>query len=244
MAKRRSPADLSQIINAILRESDRGCVLVSAAWLEDILRMAICRTMSRIHGFGTNKLPTEERDAMERALLEGALNRAANRIVFCRLAGLISAPMAAAMESLFTLRNQHFAHFAGPSRLTDPAVQVALAQFTKAVDELNRGNPPNIEDLIKLGKRKYSNARKDFMAAYASLLAEVYMAFWWTDLFTKGFIEGFPLLVQHLQQQCITLGGTPDLNFPKPVEAGEERGLASRPSDTPQSGPGPQSPPE
>src|SRR5690349_6980223 len=128
---------LNEIVDAIVSESDRGCVLVSAAWIEDLLKTSIKSMLLKLFLYGPNPFPKfEMADAMHESLVNGALGRAGTRVDFCRSIGMIDDHSKEAMNALFGLRNQHFAHFAGVSRLNDPLINDHFENFTKAVQNI------------------------------------------------------------------------------------------------------------
>jgi hypothetical protein len=176
------PADsVDNIIDAIVRESDRGCVLVSAAWIEDPLKSAIKGVFLKLFLYGPN--PTqkyEDADSMHESLVNGALGRAGTRVNFCRSTGMINDDCSAALNALFGMRNQHFAHFAGVSRLSDPLINDLYANFTKAVEATNRG--PIRPLRRKIGVKAHSKRRKHFMGGI--LILSSYVIKSTTDMFT------------------------------------------------------------
>lgn len=168
---RRPPDKIEKILTALKRESDRGCVLVSAAWVEEQLRMGIDAIIEQTSSrYGHHPVDVKEFDSLTNSLLNGALNRASSRVTYCRAIGMIDAGMAAGLEALFSLRNDHFAHFAGVSRLTDPRVKDQLCNLLKAVmpSEYVNGKLHFPHEPIKRNK-KQSKARFDFLSAVMTL---------------------------------------------------------------------------
>jgi hypothetical protein len=162
-------------IRAIVKESDRGCVLVCAAWIEDLMRTIIRDEIDFAQKFrflnsapGEKQVPDKEFDSLARTLVNGALNRAANRVAYCRAIGLIDERLAAGMNALFSLRNEFFAHFAGVSRLNDRRVSQRLKEFKT----INHQGDSSFS--MNLSRKSYSKARCDFMNAFSVLVLNLF----------------------------------------------------------------------
>lgn len=164
MAKRQS-AQVREILEAIVKESDRGCVLVSSAWLEDRLGIIISAWI-RVCGTKNpcNRVPNDELESLIKETVNGALNRARNRVTFCRAIGVIDRGTSDALLSLFNIRNDHFAHFAGVSRLTDIRAKDQLDKFfgfVRVPSPLLKARFPG----ERVVKKNHSKARREFMNA-------------------------------------------------------------------------------
>ncbi|WP_152097094.1 hypothetical protein [Lacipirellula parvula] len=128
-------------------ESDRGCVLIAAAWVDDQLRVLIGNIFKDLNDCGVHPVAAKEFDALNRSILDGCFGKSVNRVNFCRLIGAIDSPTAAAMAALFQLRNEHFAHFAGVSELSDSAVAPKLSEFIESVVEAHP-NPASLQNTV------------------------------------------------------------------------------------------------
>jgi hypothetical protein len=154
-----------EITQALASESDRGCVLVGAAWIEDLMRTMIrdeieflCQTRDV-----SSTVPKDIKSLLK-TIVDGAMNRAANRVAFIRATGMIDDRLRNSMNALFLMRNEFFAHFPGRSSLSAPQVSQRLKEFCEI-------NPTNDETFTaSLGKQRYSHGRRRFLNAF-SLLA-------------------------------------------------------------------------
>lgn len=163
-----------EILHAIIKESARGCVLVCAAWAEDIMRRILWRELAFIHIVrGIHPVPAKDLDSLLHALLDGALMRSANRVACCRAMGVIDENTAIALNALFSMRHKYFAHFAGPSRLNDPRVSQRLKEFTDHVIKPKDSKPFSS---YPENRKQYSKARLRFMDAYADLMIGIFNA--------------------------------------------------------------------
>jgi hypothetical protein len=133
MAKKRKPAQFTSFMSAILTESDRGCVLTCAAGLEDELRDNIKLAIQILQRNMRMSIVRKEHKKRVDIILDGALGRAGSRIAFCQAIGIIDAKTASSLNQLFQIRNQHFAHFAGVSQLTDRGIKDQLDAFIGSV---------------------------------------------------------------------------------------------------------------
>jgi hypothetical protein len=161
---RRAPGPVQDIIRAIRSESDRGCVLVSAAWMDEQLRTFIETLLLAVERGSPNPVLKTELLGKIDSLLSGMFDSAMNRTDFCRATGMIDASMHLALRALFQLRNRHFGHFAGISRLTNPEPQDLLKNFfdayTLSPELLNARLPGD----GKVRQRRHSKIRRRFMS--------------------------------------------------------------------------------
>lgn len=174
MAKR-PPGNIDEIYQAMVNETDRGCVLVSAAWLEDRLKNSIELLLKQLGLFGNFDPPEDEYKSLMNGLLDGALGRAANRITFCLAIGMVNKNTASALNAVFSLRNDHFAHFAGVSRLTDARVKDQLENFIKAAAAPSEWAERKLyPEQAASAKRRHSKARRDFMNSVLQVSVDIY----------------------------------------------------------------------
>src|SRR5258708_2996105 len=96
---------LQNLANALIPKSDPGCVLVSAAWLEDQLRFAIDVLLIKLSSYGNHFPGMDAQKSLRDDLLNGAIGSAKARVTLCRAIGMIDEPTAAALNALFSLRN-------------------------------------------------------------------------------------------------------------------------------------------
>jgi hypothetical protein len=157
----------NEVLRAVIKESDRGCVLVCAAWVEDMLREMISNEIEFMRDIrGLHPISPKDYDSYLRSLLDGALNRAGNRVAFCRVAGFVDESTADALTALFLMRNEYFAHFAGVSRLNDKRLTQRLKEFTDSV--VPQGSKKAFSGTLR--RKSYSKARCKFMDAYSDLV--------------------------------------------------------------------------
>jgi hypothetical protein len=131
---RKPLAEVNAIYHALRAESDRGCIVVGAAWVESQLGELIRCLMTLLPS-------TRTIDAVKKPkLIDEVLNdrfslgSAASRRQFCRAVGLIDERMCKSIELLSQLRN-HYAHWAGPSDLKDPHVQDSLRKLFDSIPD-------------------------------------------------------------------------------------------------------------
>ena len=156
----------SELHDAILAESDRGCVLVSCSWIEEQLGNAIKSLLIAVREIGTPAYP-EKRSVVE--YVNGPLESCRwGRRMFCRATGLTDKSLDKAVESLFAIRNGHFAHFPKIVSFDDPSVSKPLEDFLKNVGKLGP-----VDDYLKLSTFSeavsHSRNRKEFMDATSHL---------------------------------------------------------------------------
>jgi hypothetical protein len=163
----------SEIFKAVAAESDRGCVLVAAAWMDDLLRDIVWDAIDNSYPCGAFVVPDKERNSLKRAVLDGSLGRSSSRINFCRVAGIFDAPTTTALTALLQLRNDNFAHFAGVSRLSDPKVKQRLEEFTSAAKD---SQETFTYDQESQNLKKHSRSRIDFMFSFHFLMISVLQA--------------------------------------------------------------------
>jgi DNA-binding MltR family transcriptional regulator len=119
-----------EFVLALEHESDRGFVLATTAWIEDMLQLVIKATIR----ISTEVLGDE--DARMKKLDEvlsdsrGGLGGLKARTTFCAALGVIDDDQQKQIELLARIRN-HFAHFAGPSTLDDPALADEIRSFVQ-----------------------------------------------------------------------------------------------------------------
>lgn len=162
MAKKRPPAKVTDFLEAIIDESDRGCVLVSAAWLEDQMREFIESVLHAMQLHGPYKLPAEMLETLTRKVCTDALGGAFDRVDFCRLVGAIDDDTESALRTVLTMRNHHFAHFAGVSVLSDPKLTNHLTNLRNSLASWSFFRMDLSEDVRRRGK-EYSPERIEFM---------------------------------------------------------------------------------
>jgi len=157
---------------ALLRESDRGCVLVAHAFVEEELGNVLRKHFVRVSGS-----PKESFDA----LLEGSLGTFAPRVRMARALGLIDNNMLATLLAVNDLR-VHFAHYRGLVTLNTNVTE----KLRQTLDTQERQNAQALGKYVyrwfarraKTPMPKHSRARTLFV----SIAAEV-----WSSLCTLSW---------------------------------------------------------
>lgn len=168
-----------EFFDAVWKESDRGCVLICAAWIEDLMRTLIhdelefISDIRRLHVISATELDRGIRD-----IADGAFGKATNRIAFCRVTGMISRELERALKVLFTLRNKHFAHFAGVSRFNDARIKHLLEDFSEhakaAFEETGQERKNAARNISRGLNRAYSKSRIKFMHAFSDVACALF----------------------------------------------------------------------
>jgi hypothetical protein len=169
---RRLSGPPKEIFDALLKESDRGCVRVAAAWMEDVLGMTIDGVLKILLSYAPRNVLLAETQSCRNSVVNGALSRANSRVSFCRAIGMLDEPTTMALTALFNLRNDHFAHVAGVSRLSDRLVKDQLKNLLEAA----KITPQYVQSVFPTAKsaRQFSLARREFMSTIFFLTAKVH----------------------------------------------------------------------
>jgi hypothetical protein len=120
-------AEFQCVLDAMISESHRGCVLVGVALLEWKMAEVLKSTLLLRHEEEERSRIEKEIETMLNPLNEKSiLGAAAARGRMCRVLGLISHETHKLLKDVLAFRNKYFAHFRGKSKLTDEHVKSAL----------------------------------------------------------------------------------------------------------------------
>lgn len=158
----RYPENVDDILSGLGADSDRGCVLIAASWLDKLLEDRLCEHFKKSSGISDDELKT---------LVSGdfaVLGAIANRARMAMALGLIFKDVYAALRILVDLRN-HCAHHPGLVTLTSDRV----AQIADKLDEqLEQSNLPRHLALRIVPSSEtipIFSARSDFLVVIARL---------------------------------------------------------------------------
>ncbi|HEY5312329.1 MAG TPA: hypothetical protein VIK18_07405 [Pirellulales bacterium] len=163
-------ADATECLRTVMRvlidESDRGCVLAGAAWLDELLGNLLMAKFNL------------ESDGAEKSinfllvnLPEPPLQNSGRKRHLCRALGLISDEMLERLGNLFRIRSRYFAHFSGPRSLADTDIQKDVHAFVKTYD---LGWIPLV--FADMSEAPMSFERQHFIATVALLWMEIGLA--------------------------------------------------------------------
>lgn len=137
--------DLKGIIDALFDESDRGCILVGAAWVEDCLDKLLRATFKRASGIGNKELDKllsyEEKNP--------PLASSTARVKVAEALGLFNRRIGRSLRSLLNYRNAA-AHWRKGLTLGAPKDQDAKKQLAEFL--ANVPHPPGLDEIFKLHK--------------------------------------------------------------------------------------------
>lgn len=152
-----SDEELHLVLDTMVNESHRGCVLVGVALIEWKLEQVITVALTARHEARKVALVEKEIKIMLDPLHEkSVLGSAAARARMCRVLNLISDHTHKALKELFRFRNQHFAHFRGRAKLTN-------ARIKKDLESLNDRVPYGKTPLVKFDHGKLDHEHLMFV---------------------------------------------------------------------------------
>ena len=121
-----------KIAEGLQKESDRGAVLIGAAWVEDCLEQVLRAQIEKTSDFP----PTQIETLLDPAADKSLLGSAGARLKAARMFGLIDATTHEALSKLFSLRNNPFAHFSpeiAVANLSSKSVRSRLNTFVDGI---------------------------------------------------------------------------------------------------------------
>ena len=156
-------SDVRDFVEAMLKESDRGCVLIGAAYLDDALE-----EMLRTNFSGDENVVKK----VVSPLFKGGnapLGTFSVKTNISFALGLINNETFKALNNIRKVRNE-FAHKAGPVVLTDQRVSVITSKLEKYLQEISSALLGAVEDILE--ENKTDNNKTGFNPKYPFLNIE------------------------------------------------------------------------
>jgi DNA-binding MltR family transcriptional regulator len=151
------------IAEALVKESDRGCVLVSAAFIDNALRDALAAKFAQ----------SPNTDKTSNFLLDrkssSPLGSFWARVEACHALGFLDEQLRNALEHLKTIRND-FSHWAGPVSLTEIDVTRLSTQLGDVHEHALKEMHADL-DKFWTEHGEFSEARRKFMSVTTMLYA-------------------------------------------------------------------------
>jgi hypothetical protein len=129
-----SDRELQRVINTMVGESHRGCVLAGVALLEWKMREVLKKTFLKLHGESPSDKVLKDIDFMlDPNSDKSILGSAAARARMCKVCGIISEETHKLFKDLFVFRNHYFAHIYRDATLKSPSAKRALAKLNDQI---------------------------------------------------------------------------------------------------------------
>lgn len=143
MQGRKLPPQLREPLDELVSESERGCAIVGAAWLEANLGELL------MSGLSASIFANEsDYEVLESRLKEFVTRMPSSRAMeMCSVLGLVNKGQQSVIMQAFKIRHQYFAHWSGAAHFSDPELSQELTSFLNAVAKMPLGLTDALSDL-------------------------------------------------------------------------------------------------
>jgi hypothetical protein len=172
--RQRPPAPtVGDVLDALKDETDRGVVLIGSQWLQDKLE-----SLLRTYFLGTSDAPEPLIESLlSNEMHDPPLGRSWPRLALCRTLGILGQPICDSIAAVQNLRNHYFAHYIGPSSLTDPHLQESLSEILTSLPNDVRTNFDNLKARVYKppydGPDAISEQWADFLCSVSSIFTKL-----------------------------------------------------------------------